>query len=247
VPLNRALSKLGVLSRVDAVAAITSGRVRVNGRLERRPLAPVSLDTDRIALDDLRVRRAPWRAVAFHKPAGVVTTARDPEGRTTVFDVLGDAGAGLIAVGRLDRATSGLLILTSDTQLANWITDPVNAVPRTYIVTVKGRISHEAIDSMTQGIVADGERVRAVAVTLRKVSGRESHLTLVLDEGRNREVRRLCEAVGHPVTRLKRVQIGGLALGTLAPRESRPLSRADIHAAFPQFPRRRRRRRRRSA
>ena len=136
IPLNRALSKLGILSRSRAIDAIRAGRVSVDGRIVTDPAAPVVPEQVRIAVDGRAPAKTPWRTVLLHKPRGVVTTRSDPEGRRTVFDVVGDAAAGLHAVGRLDLATSGLLLLTSDTQLSNWITDPDNAVRRVYVVTV---------------------------------------------------------------------------------------------------------------
>src|SRR2546426_5360401 len=120
VPLGRALSKLGVLSRLQAALAIRAGRVRVNGRIVRDPSTPVEPEHVRIALDDELKTRAAWRTIVFHKPRGVVTTTKDPEGRRTIYDVVGEQAHGLIAVGRLDLATSGLLLLTTDTRLADW-------------------------------------------------------------------------------------------------------------------------------
>ncbi len=221
VPLNRALSKLGILSRAQATEAIRSGRVRVGGRVIDDPSHLVVPERARIAVDDVPQTRMEWRTILLHKPRGVVTTRRDPEGRRTVFDLLGDAGRRLNAVGRLDLATSGLLLLTSDTQFANWITDPANGVPRVYVVTVRGEVTPHArapIDAR---------------ITLRKASARESHLTVELRTGRNREVRRLFEAIGHEVTRLKRVRFGGLELGALEPGEWRVVTREEARAAFP--------------
>ena len=224
IPLNRALSKLGVLSRAQATLAILGGRVRVNGRVARTPTMLVVPDPAAIALDEVRTRNARWRTILFHKPRGVVTTRTDPEGRPTVYDVLGDAGSGLIAVGRLDLATSGLLLLTSDTQLANWLTDPANEVPRLYVVTVRGRVTEEDISRLTG------------RVTLRKASARESHLLIELREGKNRQVRRMCDHIGHEVTSLKRVQFGGLDLGALAPGKHREILHREMTKAFPGAP-----------
>jgi 23S rRNA pseudouridine2605 synthase len=174
----------------------------------------------RIAIDEQAAPRAAWRAILLHKPRGVVTTRRDPEGRQTIYDVVGDAGKGLVAVGRLDLATSGLLLLTSDTRLADWITDPTNAVPRVYLVTVRGDVTAEAAAQFG-------------GVTIRKRSKRETHLVVELRQGRNREIRRMFESIGREVTRLKRVRVGGLELGDLEPGAWRDVTRAEIRAAFP--------------
>lgn len=224
VPLSRALSKLGILSRAQATEAIRAGRVRVGGRIVDDPAHLVVPERVRIALDEAPQVRAQWRTILLHKPRGVVTTRRDPEGRDTVFDVIGDDVRGLNAVGRLDRATSGLLLLTTDSQFANWITDPANGVARVYVVTVRGRLNDADIEPL------DAE------VTLRKVSGRESHLIVQLRTGKNREVRRLFEGIGREVTRLKRVTFGGLELGSLEPGQWRDLSRTELRAAFPDAP-----------
>ncbi len=232
VPLNRALSKLGILSRARAAEAIRAGRVSVDGRTVREPLFPVVPERAHILLDGQAHSPSRWRTILFHKPRGVVTTTRDPEGRRTVFDVIGEEATGLVAVGRLDLATSGLLILTSDTQLANRLTDPRHAVRRVYLVTVRGVVTPEKAKAMEQGLVSGGDLLQAHSVVVRKASGRESHLTIELKEGKNREVRRLCEAVGHEVTRLKRVSFGGLEIGNLEPGQWRRLTRREIDAAF---------------
>jgi 23S rRNA pseudouridine2605 synthase len=210
--------------------------VRVDGRVVLDPLQRVAVDRDRMAIDEPPQPRVAWRTILFHKPRGVVTTRRDPNGRKTIYDVLGDAGDGLIAVGRLDLATSGLLLLTTDTTLANWITDPGSGVPRIYIVTVRGRVTDADVEQVRRGVVSRGERLRAESVTLRKASGRESHLTVELREGKNREVRRLFEAIGHEVTRLKRVALGGLDLARLPPGGCRDVPREELRAAFPAAP-----------
>jgi pseudouridine synthase len=218
--LNRALSKMGVLSRAQATEAILAGRVTVAGHVVRNPLHPVVPERARIEVDGHAGRRAAWRTILFHKPRGVVTTRRDPEGRRTIYDVIGADAEGLVAVGRLDLATTGLLLLTNDTQLAHRMTDPDNGVPRVYVVTVRGRVTPESLHAVEQ------------TVKLRKASGRESHLTVELRRGRNREVRRLFESIGHEVTRLKRVQFGGLALGGLEPGEWRELTATEVRTAF---------------
>jgi 23S rRNA pseudouridine2605 synthase len=221
IPLARALSKLGILSRAQATDAIRAGRVRVDGRVVRNPLTPVIPERARIELDGQRRRRAAWRTLVLHKPRGTVTTRRDPEGRRTVYDVIGPDAEGLGAVGRLDLASTGLLILTTDTQLAHWLTDPANAVPRVYLVTVRGDVTPDLAAAMPATVV------------VRKRSARESHLTVTLAQGRNREIRRMFDAVEREVTRLKRVQFGGLEIADLEPGAWREISREELARAFP--------------
>jgi 23S rRNA pseudouridine2605 synthase len=227
VHLNRLLSKRGILTRSQANDAILAGRVAVNGRIVRDPGKPVE-ESARIELDAQATRAQPWRTILFHKPRGVMTTRRDPQGRTTIYDVLGETARGLIPVGRLDWATSGLLLLTTDTQLADRLTDPRNTIPRVYAVTVRGEVTPETCERLERGIIDNGESMHADEVALKKSSGRESHLVVTLTEGKNREIRRLCEAIGHPVTRLKRVAFGTLTLGTLAPGEWRELGEREV-------------------
>jgi len=225
VRLDRALSKLGILSRSQAADAIRAGRVRVDGRVVEDPAHLVIPEPARIRLDEHARHRAPWRTILFHKPRGVVTTRADPDGRRTIYDVMGEDARGLNPVGRLDLATTGLLLLTTDTQLANWITDPENAVPRVYIVTVRGALTP-----------ADVARLPAAHAVLRKHSARESHLIVELHEGKNRQLRRMFDAIGHEVTRLKRVRLGGLELDALEPGAFREVTRAEVRAAFPGAP-----------
>jgi 23S rRNA pseudouridine2605 synthase len=234
VSLERALSKLGVASRSEARAMVIAGRVRVNGRLVTNPAMRVVPEAVRLTIDGAAIRRSSWRAIAFHKPRGTITTRRDPDGRRTIFDVLGETAAGLVAVGRLDAASSGLLLLTNDTQLANRLTDPDRGVTRRYLVPVRGRLTDDTARALEQGRDLPGarglERLHAARVVVRKASGRESHLTVDLTEGKNREVRRLFESAGHEVTRLHRVAFGPIELGTLAPGRWRELTRQEISA-----------------
>jgi 23S rRNA pseudouridine2605 synthase len=153
-----------------------------------------------------------------------VTTRHDPEGRPTVFDVLGAEADGLIAVGRLDLATSGLLLLTTDTQLAERLTNPDNRIVRRYVVTARGEVDDEDRAALERGISG----LRASRVTVRKRSRRETHLIVELTEGKNREIRRLFEAIGRPVTRLLRVAYGPIELGTLQPGQWREVTRGEL-------------------
>jgi 23S rRNA pseudouridine2605 synthase len=221
VALERALSKLRIASRSEAQRRIRDGDVTVNGRVVRDPLTFVHPERDRIAVGGVAAIGQPWRTIALHKPRGTVTTRRDPAGRRTVFDVLGGAGDGLVAVGRLDRATSGLLLLTTDTRLAEQLTNPENAVVRRYAVTVRGYVPDAACARMEAGV---GD-LRAASVRIRKRSRRETHLIIELTEGKNREIRRLVAAAGSEVTKLLRIAYGPIELGSLQPGEWRELTR----------------------
>ena len=234
VPLERALSKLGLATRAEARMLIAEGRVRVNGAPAHDPFMPVIPERIAVAIDGRDVERPARLVIALHKPRGVVTTKRDPEGRRTVYDLLGDLDQHVVPVGRLDYATSGLLLLTNDTRFADWLTDPGNAVSRIYLVTVRGRVTDEEAQRLQAGIVVDGDRLQARRAVVRKASNRESHLVLELSEGKNREIRRLVKAIGHEVTRLRRVQIGGLTLDDLAPGEWRIVNADELDRAFPR-------------
>lgn len=192
-------------------------------------------ESARITIDGHAPRTAKPLSILLHKPRGCVTTRSDPEGRKTVYDLLGDVPSPVVPVGRLDLATSGLLLLTNDTQFGNWLTDPASGVPRVYLVTVSGRVTHDTARLLVDGITVGRTRLAASDVTVRKASGRESHLVVTLLEGKNREVRRLLEAVDHRVTRLRRVQFGGIELGQLAPGTWRELSEDELRAAFPGY------------
>lgn len=225
VALDRALSKLGAASRTDARELILGGRVRVNGHVVTDPRHPVTLGRARLEVDAIPIAKKPFRLLLFNKPRGTVTTRRDPDGRPTVFDVIGAAADGVVAVGRLDRASTGLLLLTTDTDLANRLTDPSAGHARRYVVTVRGRVTPEDARRIETGIDAPPargggpapERLRAAHVTIRKASGRETHLIVELTEGKNREIRRLFAAVGHEVTRVHRIAFGDYELGDLQP------------------------------
>ena len=236
VSLERALSKLGLASRTEARALIREGRVRVDGRPATDELAPVIPERIRIEIDGRPAERPAPVTVLLHKPRGVVTTRSDPEGRPTVYGCLEGLDAHVIPVGRLDAATTGLLLLTNDTRFADWLTDPANAVPRVYLVTVRGELSDATARRLQEGIEEGGEVLSARQVSVRKRSHRETHLVVELSEGKNREIRRMLGAAGHEVSRLKRVSFGGLELASLAPGEWRLVPAEEIRAAFPGVP-----------
>ena len=233
VPLERALSKLGIASRTVSRRWILDGKVNVNGVVRKDPLFPVIPERARIEVEEKRVAKAPHRTFLLHKPRGVVTTRLDEKGRPTVFSLIPEPGLHLIAAGRLDWATSGLLLLTNDTRLADRLTDPGNAVSRTYLVTVRGKVTEESLKRLRRGLLDAGEKLQPEEIILRKASGKESHLTVRLTEGKNREIRRMFSALSHEVTRLKRVAFGALDLGELQSGAFRELSRGELECAFP--------------
>jgi pseudouridine synthase len=189
----------------------------VNGRIVRDPHKLVVPEALRLTVDGVPLERPEPVVIAFHKPRGVVTTRRDPSGRPTVYDFLKDVSSHVIPVGRLDLASTGLLLFTNDTRLSDWLTDPANQVVRRYLVTIRGELNDDAIQRVESGIDDRGERLTASRVTIRKRSGRETHLIVELVEGKNREIRRMFRALGHGVTRLKRVTFAGIELRDLAP------------------------------
>ena len=236
VSLERALSKLGLATRSEARSLVLQARIAVDGRVVTEPLMPVVPEQIRVAIDGRPAEPPPPLTVLLHKPRGVVTTRADPRGRPTVYACLAGSDAHLVPVGRLDAATSGLLLLTNDTRFADWVTDPAQAVPRVYLVTVRGELTPERARQLTAGVEDRGERLAARGAVVRKRSGRETHLVLELAEGKNREVRRLLAALGHEVTALKRVAFGGLELGGLGAGAWRVVPLAELRAAFPRAP-----------
>ncbi len=234
--LDRALSKLGLAFRSEAAALVRGGRVAVDGRRVVDPGLPVVPEKIRVEIDGRLLRRAQWLTIVLNKPRGVVATRRDPEGRPTVLDLVSDAPSRVSPVGRLDLATTGLLLLTNDNRFADWVTDPAKRVLRTYLVTVRGALTDPTLERLQAGIDVGGERLVAASARVRKKSGRETHLVIELIEGRNREIRRLLLAAGHEVTALKRVAFGGLTLGDLPPGKWRTVPASELRRAFPGAP-----------
>jgi 23S rRNA pseudouridine2605 synthase len=236
VSLARALSKLGMASRTQAVELIGQGRVRIDGHIETNPGRFVDPDRVRIQIDGLTHDRAPWRLIALNKPRQVVTTRSDPQGRKTVYDLLEHLDTRVVPIGRLDYASNGLLLFTNDTRLANWLSDPRTAIVRRYVVTVRGELSAETMRPLEKGVVDRGDTLKAASISLLKRSKRETHVTVELTEGKNREIRRMMQRSGHEVTRLTRIAFGGLELGNLASGKWRDVSAQEARAAFPGAP-----------
>ena len=240
VSLERALSKLGIASRTQARAWIESGRVKINGIIQKDASRWIIPEKVRIEIDGVEPQLKERLVVMLHKTRGTLTTRSDERGRPTVFDLLpGELKhhGNLHAVGRLDQATTGLLLLTNDTRLSSWLTDPEQQLPRIYRVTGRGAVNESQISRMLEGILSEVGLLRASRVELVKSSGRESHLLVTLQEGKNREIRRLFEAIGSEVTDLKRLSFGGLELGNLLPGQFRVLEEMEVERAFPKSPR----------
>ena len=204
----------------------------MNGETVLWPQRRIDPRRDRVEVDGRAVDDHAERVVlALHKPEGFITSRTDPAGRETVYDLLGDFGRWVFPVGRLDRDSSGLLLLTNDHRLGHSLTDPERHVPKTYHVLVHGVPDGEALRALREGVrLADGVQTRpAVVRSLGSARGR-TWLEVVLVEGRNRQVRRMCATVGHRVERLVRVAVGGIALGDLPPGAWRQLSDPEVSA-----------------
>ncbi len=232
--LERVLSKAGLGSRTEARSWIGGGRVRVNGRVQQNPDHWVDLERDRVTFDGKPVRSREKIYILLYKPTGYVTTRKDPEGRATVYDLIRDAGAWVSPVGRLDLETSGLLILTNDTQFAERMTNPAFKVPKTYQVKAAHLLTDEQLERLRQGVdLSDGPTRPAVVQRLRD-TGRHTHLELTITEGRNRQVRRMLEAVDSKVLKLVRTAIGPIRIGDLAIGRWRRLTAEEVSVLAPK-------------
>ena len=234
VGLARALSKLGRCSRAEGERLIRAGRVRVGGQVVTDPLRRVHPETAAISVDGVTVDRAASVYLVLNKPRGLVTTRDDPQARATIYDCVDDPSLPFVApVGRLDKASEGLLLLTNDTRWAARLTDPAAHVDKTYHVQVAGLPDDAVLARLRAGVdeLATGERLTAKRIDLLRAGSRSSHwLEIVLDEGRNRQIRRLLAVEGLEVKRLIRVAVGTLALGDLAKGAWRHLPPGEVRA-----------------
>lgn len=232
IGLARVLSKLGYCSRSQASALIRSGRVTLNGSARRDPETPVSMSRDHIAVDGLSIEPARQIYLVMNKPRGLVTTASDEKGRDTIYSLLNrhDSQPWLAPVGRLDKASEGLLLLTNDSQWGARITAPETHLPKTYHVQINSVRSETSIQAIELGVESEGEVLRVLRCRVLRSGVKNCWLEITLGEGKNRHIRRMMAALQLEVLRLIRVSIGPLQLGTLKKGAYRPLTAAEKSA-----------------
>lgn len=235
--LNKLLSQAGVASRRAADDLITQGRVEINGRIVTELGTRVDPARDDVRVDGRRIKGAPERRyLLLNKPRGVVSTRSDPQQRTTVIDLLARAGVDgyFYPVGRLDFDSEGLIIITNDGDFAERVTHPRYELDRTYEATVEGVPDERDLERLRRGIEIDGRRTAPAVVHMLRThetrDGAQSTITITIHEGRNRQVRYMCDAIAHPVVRLRRTHIGALEDRRLKPGQFRDLSPAEVRA-----------------
>lgn len=222
------ISKAGLGSRTDARGWIHAGKVEVNGFVVENPDHWIDMERDRVSFDGKPLERQERIYILLYKPTGYITTYKDPDGRPTVYDLLKDVDTFIVPVGRLDLDTSGLLILTNDTQFAERIMNPDFHVPKTYLVKASALLTEEQLQQLRKGVELSDGPTRAAKVTRLRDSGKHTHLEITLTEGRNRQVRRMIEAIGARVMKLVRVRIGDIAIGDLPIGKWRLLTRQEL-------------------
>jgi 23S rRNA pseudouridine2605 synthase len=228
--LERVLSKAGVGSRTEARRWISEGRVKVNGRVAGDPNRWVDLESDRITFDDRPLQKAAATYLLLYKPKGYLTTYDDPEGRKTVYDLLPDRNRYVFPVGRLDLDTSGLLILTNDTAFAERLTNPEYHVPKTYLVKASKFLTDEELDRLRNGVELRDGPTRPAKVQRVRESGGKTVFEITISEGRNRQVRRMVEALDAKVLKLVRTAIGPLRIGDLPVGGVRELTAEEVRS-----------------
>jgi pseudouridine synthase len=226
--LDRVLSKLGVCSRTESREWIEQGRLQVNGRTVRDPEEWVDLDRDRVALDGKPVRAEQKTYLVLNKPKGYLTSYTDPDGRKTIYDLLKTLDQWVFPVGRLDLDTSGLLLLTNDSEFAEHITSPEHHVAKTYLVKSSLLLSDEQLRQLRDGVELKDGPTRPAQVRRVRDSEKYTFLEITITEGRNRQVRRMVEALGATVLKLVRVSIGPLRIGPLQIGQWRPLTPDEV-------------------
>jgi 23S rRNA pseudouridine2605 synthase len=231
IGLARALSKLGYCSRQQAFELIRQGKVRLNGANPKNPETPVRLGTDRIEVQGLALKPAEKIYLMLNKPRGIVTSAADEKGRDTVYSLLPPHSTWLAPVGRLDKASEGLLLFTNDSEWNARVTDPKTHLDKTYHVQIATVADSSLLDKLERGVETERkELLRCKRVSLLRTGEKNSWLEITLDEGKNRQIRRILGALGIEVLRLIRVSIGSLPLGDLPKAAHRPLTSAELAA-----------------
>ncbi|HZL99299.1 MAG TPA: pseudouridine synthase, partial [Planctomycetota bacterium] len=228
--LERYLSRAGLCSRSEARGLIAAGRVSVQGRVERQVGRWIDEERTDVRVDGKPVRAARPVYFLLNKPKDCLTTASDPQGRRTVYDLLEDVRDWVVPVGRLDRDTTGLLLLTNDTELADAVTDPATGMPKTYMVKSTTRLADEQLASLARGIELDDGPTAPARVRRLRDGDHRTFLEITITEGRNRQVRRMLEAVGSGVMELKRTAIGPLRMEGLAMGKYRRLKAEELAA-----------------
>lgn len=235
IRLNKLLSMFGVASRRAADEFITQGRVELNGRVVTELGTRADPDSDEIKVDGRRLKAAPVkRYLLMYKPVGVMATRSDPQRRTTVVDLVAKAGLTgyFYPVGRLDYDSEGLIIVTNDGAFADRVTHPRYELERTYEALVEGVPDERDLERLRKGVPVDGERTEPAKVLLKRVvtgkKGAQSVLEIVIHEGRNRQIRKMADAIAHPVARLKRIRIGHVTDAGLRPGDFRDLTPGEI-------------------
>lgn len=228
--LERVISKAGLGSRTDARSWISAGKILVNGKVVRNPDHWVDAEKDRISVEGKPLRAPAKVYILLYKPKGYLTTWKDPEGRPTVYDLTAGVGTWLSPVGRLDLDTSGLLLLTNDNGFAERITNPDHKVPKTYQVKASTLLTEEQLDRLRQGVELNDGPTRPAAVTRLRDGVKHTFLEMTITEGRNRQVRRMLEAVDSKVSKLVRVAIGPIRIGDLPIGKWRHLTAEELSA-----------------
>ncbi len=228
--LERVLSKAGLGSRTEARRWVGEGRVALNGKVAGSPDVWVDMERDRVTLDGKPVSARKPLYLLLYKPKGYITTYNDPEKRSTVYDLVADVDEWVFPVGRLDLDTSGLLLMTNDAQFAERVTNPAHKVPKTYLVKASILLSEEQLEKLRAGVVLSDGPTAPARVTRLRDSGPRTFFEITITEGRNRQVRRMVEAVGGKVLKLVRTKIGPLEIGGLQIGAHRPLTNAEVTA-----------------
>ena len=228
--LDRAISKAGLGSRTEARSWIGGGRVRVNGKLVQTPDHWVDLDRDKISVDGKPLESAELRYILLYKPKGYITTYRDPENRPTVYDLIPTVKQFVGTAGRLDLDTSGLLLLTNDHDLSEAMTNPDHEMTKTYLLKASTRLSDEQINQLAKGVELSDGPTRPAVVHRQRDSEKYTFLEITITEGRNRQVRRMIEAIDSKVLKLVRIKLGPLTLEGLSIGKWRELNPAEVAA-----------------